>query len=118
MKPKTFGFAACVVMLWNKNKVAQQDIATSVFVGVVGQAIDGQATVSKFLTFEGSYGRSYCYLLTTSEGNVIKYTSSKKLDVSVGDTVKFASKVKDHSEYRGIKQTVIGGRCKTVINKI
>lgn len=118
VKSKNFGFAACVVMLWNKNKVAQQDQAVSTFIGEVGKPIDGQAVVSKFLTFEGVYGRTYCYLLTTSEGNVIKYTSSKGLDVIVGDTVKFSSKVKDHSEYRGIKQTVIGGRYKTAITKI
>ena len=104
-----------------EEKKAQREAekAKSQYIGSVGDKI----TVTVTLMFEASYdtkfGTTYIYSFRDDEGNTLvwKTTSSMVLDeydargyvifVQKGDKVTFSATIKDHTEYKGEKQTVI-----------
>ena len=79
--------------------------AASGYVGEVGQRIDIEATVTFVMGFDGFYGTTYINTLVDRDGNVFVY-KGKHL-ASKGDQVTLKATVKDHSVYKGTKQTVI-----------
>ena len=80
--------------------------AASDFVGTVGQRITIPAATAKLVTsWEGYYGTTFLYKFTDEAGNVYVWKSSKCVEIKDGMTVK--GSVKEHSEYNGVKQTVI-----------
>lgn len=81
-------------------------MASSNYVGTVGQKITIPAATAKLVTsWEGYYGMTFLYKFTDEQGNVFVWKSSKFIDIRDGMTVK--GSVKEHSEYNGVKQTVI-----------
>ena len=80
--------------------------ATSDFVGTVGQRITIPAATAKLVTsWDGYWGTTFLYKFTDEAGNVYVWKSSKCVEIKDGMTVK--GSVKEHSEYNGVKQTVI-----------
>ena len=80
--------------------------AASDYVGKVKERITIQAMTAKLVTScETYYGVSYLYKFVDEKGNVFVWWASKKIQISDGMTLK--GTVKDHSEYNGVKQTVI-----------
>lgn len=80
--------------------------ASSDFVGTVGQRITIPAATAKLVTsWDGYYGTTFLYRFTDEAGNVYVWKSSKCVEIKDGMTVK--GSVKEHSEYKGVKQTVI-----------
>lgn len=80
--------------------------ASSDFVGTVGQRITIPAATAKLVTsWDGYYGTTFLYNFTDEAGNVYVWKSSKCVEIKDGMTVK--GSVKEHSEYKGVKQTVI-----------
>ena len=61
--------------------------------------------------FNGRFGYSNVYTFRTEEGNLLTWFSTVNVDKEVGDVFTLAGTVKDHSEYKGIKSTVLS-RCK------
>lgn len=80
--------------------------AASNFVGSVGQKITILTATAKLVTsWDGYYGTTFLYKFTDLKGNVYVWRSSKYIEVQDRMTVK--GSVKEHSEYDGVKQTVI-----------
>ena len=61
--------------------------------------------------FNGKFGFSNVYTFRTEEGNLLTWFSTVDVDKEVGDVFTLAGTVKDYSEYKGIKSTVLS-RCK------
>lgn len=97
--------------LWiERNRAAEE--SPSQWVGQVGDRIDITVTIdrvfeSQFQRNAGWYGTttSYMYLMHDEAGNVYKWSTSKEYEEK--ETYHFRATVKDHVDYKGIKQTVI-----------
>lgn len=103
--------------LWIEN-IRRVEESPSEWVGEVGGRLDLQLHIDR--SFEGSYQRNagwygttttYMYLMHDEAGNVYKWSTS--CYYNEGDDVHFRATVKDHAEYKGIKQTVLT-RCTQV----
>lgn len=89
--------------------------AKSQFVGQVGERISITATVEKIIHGEGNFGPWTLTGVRDDSGNAYSYFNSISLNeidengfnkrVCVTDKITFKATVKDHSEYRGEKQT-------------
>lgn len=83
----------------------------SMYVGEVGQRTTFELTSDKVVSYDGAYGTSYMYFFKDSENNVFLWGTTKDIDLEKGETVSLVGTIKEHKEYRDIKQTVIT-RCK------
>lgn len=82
------------------------------YVGEIKDRLDLTLTVTNIIELDNYYSNdtTYMYLFTDKENNVFKWvTSAIKLDKD--KTYKIKGTVKQHTEYKGIKQTVLT-RCK------
>jgi len=100
--------SAVSVLIEEKTVKAESESSRSEYVGEIKQRIRGLGvTVSKEIYLGTSeFGERYVYNFVTREDDVLVWFTGKK-DVSVGDEVNLDFTVKDHNEYRGIKQTVV-----------
>lgn len=97
--------------LWvERNRAAEE--SPSQWVGQVGDRIDITVTIDR--VFESSWKRnpgmwstvtSYMYLMHDAAGNIYKWSTSKYYEEK--ETYHFRATVKDHADYKGIKQTLI-----------
>lgn len=99
----------------------------SEYIGAVGQKVSAEVTLTNEFEYTNPYYRTttYTYIMQDAEGNVLiwKTTSTLMIDyvnakghhrndvIRKGDTMRIEGKVKEHSEYKGTKQTVLT-RCK------
>lgn len=70
---------------------------------------DLHVTLTAVRSFDGFYGTSFIYTFIHGENVLVWMTSSCK-DIEVGDEIFLTGTVKEHSEYKGIKQTKLS-RC-------
>jgi len=89
---------------WNIEKIRTR--AGSNHVGDIGQRIIIDGTVENTVSFDGFYGTTYMTVIKDTDGNVYVYKGSRRI-AKKGETVNLKATVKDHSEYNGVKQTVI-----------
>lgn len=106
------GYAASAITLYLRHleEKARVDDSRSEYQGVVGKRQDWTLTVTKVMTFDGYYGTSHMHIMQDDAGNVFVWSSSS-YQFEIGDVVTGKGTVKEHKEYRGIKQTVLT-RCK------
>ncbi len=95
--------------------------------GNVGDKFEKELMFEKIIGFEGYYGYTFFLFFRDEEGHVFKWSTSNSLyecwssisgnrgdmDYEVGKKYLIKGSIKDHSEYKGIKQTVIT-RCKVL----
>ena len=80
------------------------------WIGEVGNSIDLNLNVMNVKTVNGRFGSQILYEMKDSNGNKVVWFTSRDA-YSIGDRLVFINgTVKKHSEYRGIKSTVIGGK--------
>ena len=70
---------------------------------------DLPVTVSAIHTTEGFYGTTFIYSFEMNKNVLVWMTSSYK-DIEVGETLLLTGTVKEHKEYRNVKQTILS-RC-------
>lgn len=99
-------------------------ITPSEWVGEVGQKIEIEAVLTNIGSYESTFGWTRVYTFTDDNDNdfIWKTTSWDNFDYSagknileIGDRAAISGTIKDHNEYRGVKQTVLT-RCK--VNKV
>lgn len=95
----------------NEIKYANVD-STSEYIGEIGDRSDFTLTVKKAISLYGAYGASTMHIMEDKDGNVFVWTTSAK-DLEQGVTYVLKGTIKDHKEYRGVKQTVLT-RCKVM----
>lgn len=105
---KTATTAASIVGVYNmnlqKNKV--EDKKVSNWFGTIKERIDVDLILKRKTPFESKFGISNCYMFETQEGNVaILFTAAVELEE--GKRYVGKATVTKHTEYKGLKQTVI-----------
>jgi len=116
---RQYGYAASIVSAYNKsitdriNKERRERIKEeSNFVGMIGKRQNFIVMVEKVLQFDGAYGPTHMHIMTDELGNRLTWKSSSTvLDIGIMFVIK--GTVKNHEEYRGIKQTILT-RCQVV----
>jgi len=89
-----------------KAEAREKALATSKHIGEVGQRITVTAEKAELVTsWENFYGTTWLYRFTDPEGNIFIWYASRPIEYTNG--MKIRGTIKDHSEYDGIKQTVM-----------
>ena len=80
------------------------------YAGNVGEVIDIECTVKNSKPIRGAFGMQTVYEMADSEGRKISWFTSRD-GYSIGARIAFRNAtVKKHSMFKGMKNTVIGGR--------
>ena len=91
-------------------KAALEPESHSEYMGEVKERLrDLKVTLTAARSFDGYYGTSFISTFIYGENVLVWMTSSCK-DIEVGDEVFLTGTVKEHSEYKGVKQTKLS-RC-------
>lgn len=118
MEWRDFGIAVSLTIAYDRaTKKAEQEAkrvekeSVSEYQGEVGQRITFEPTsVTLTYTMENMYGMTYLYKIEDASGNIYIWYASKWIEDP--ESVKsITGTIKEHSEYRGTKQTVLT-RCK------
>jgi hypothetical protein len=111
---KNFGILASLFSTFNreqaKRRKALESEANSVWVGNLKERIAVKVRSFKCVTsWETDFGTTRIYKIVGIDGNVYTWKTGKILDNSIKELV---GTVKDHNEFRGIRQTELT-RCRT-----
>lgn len=91
-----------------KRSNSNDGVKESEYVGKIGEKIKNVlVTIQKIVPCESYYGTSFLMLMNDESGNVFKWYSSRRQYIEDGDKAILSGRIKDHSEYRGVKQTVV-----------
>lgn len=111
IKDKLYAYIAAAVNMWIRDKAEEAGKASgkpSRHVGVVGARMTfTDLTVLSVIPIEGTFGATYLYMFKDTDGNKIKWFSSRHLEKQPGEKVTVVARVKAHDEFRGEKQTTI-----------
>ena len=110
------GFAASAVTAYQKEKdqlKPKQAKKESQYFGTVGKREDFELTYKFVHAWSGHYGYTFLYKFEDKDGNVAIWKSSNDIDFDIDEKVTLKGTVKEHSDYDGIKQTVLT-RCKVM----
>jgi hypothetical protein len=120
---KTIGVATSIVASYSRNRQIdierQKTAAESNHFGTVGKREVFTLTVTGVRYIDTSYGPTGIVNMKDETGNVAVWFCSKcsmdgkTLDSLIGGTLRIKATVKNHSVYKGVKQTVLS-RCNTV----
>ena len=84
----------------------------SQWVGDVGEKITVKATYDHRAWYDSKFGTTYIHNFVTDDGSILVWkTSIGNIGFEDGERVEITATVKEHSEYKGDKQTVLT-RCK------
>lgn len=101
------------------SKLPKEDNPVSEYVGEVGDKINDTVTLERIFSYErrsySGYGteRVRVYKFRDDNGNILVWNTTSWQDVAEDIRVKLTGSVKEHSEYKGEKQTVLT-RCKII----
>lgn len=93
-----------------RNKMAGM-LPESNWFGQIGDKIEVEVTLKRYFTFDGQFGTKWNYMFEDSNHNVFKWSTSKCLFMDEGQQIGLKGTIKDHTEYRNVKQTDMT-RCK------
>lgn len=106
------GLAASIIIAYQKAKEKKKQREKSEHIGEVGERIEVDVVVEKVHVFENDWGTTKLHRFKDDKGNVIVWFASNEL-LEEGKNYKIRGTVREHSEYRGVKQTVLT-RCKVI----
>ena len=94
----------------------QEEKPVSNYIGNVGDKIDMTVTLDHIAYWENSFrpwehNLTYLYNFIDDNGNVLVWQTSKGLAIEDGTKVRVTGTIKEHNEYKEVKQTVLT-RCK------
>jgi hypothetical protein len=84
-----------------------EQVATSRWVGTVGQRMQFDLTVGRIYRGEGNFGPYVILNCQDQAGNVVVYKGGSDLGLKVGDRATVTATVKGHDEWQGIAQTTV-----------
>lgn len=99
-----------------QEKERQAQAEKSSYYGNVGDKVDGlEVTFKNEFYYETKFGGMCIYIFEDADGHQFKWNTSSGFTTSIekGDVITIKGTIKEHSEYNGIKQTVLT-RCKLV----
>lgn len=83
------------------------------YFGNVGDKIEVEVTFTNYVEFETMFGWMGIYTFEDDEHHVFVWKTTSGMNIQKGDKATIKATVKEHSEYKNVKQTVIT-RCKKV----
>jgi len=90
----------------DRNKVV--DVVSGEYVGTVGARSKFNLTVAFKTAIDTAFGTMYITGMKDASGNTIIHKGSAVFSkVTRGDNVSLMASIKDHAEYKGVKQTII-----------
>lgn len=97
---------------YNEWKAAQEpEKPESKHVGTVKERVELNLKIERISYFDSQYGyntvTTWVFTMVDENGNCFLYKGSKHLNRREGDSIKLKATIKEHSEYKGRKQTVI-----------
>lgn len=111
---KMFGYIVCIPQMYMKakEKELKEELkakvnANSSYVGEVDSKIDLEVTFSNIIFYETMYGTMRIYLFVDEDNNQIVWKTGTVKDLEIGDKLLLSAKVKEHTEYKGVKQTMV-----------
>ncbi len=113
---KNFGIMASLFPAWNRDlerrekaRREQEALKDSEWAGEVGERVSFNIAAMMLITsWETIYGTTYVYRFTGEDGNVYTWKTGKDIPETAK---KVTGTVKEHREYRGVKQTELT-RCR------
>jgi len=98
-----------------QEKERQAKAEKSFYFGTVGDKVELELTFKKVFWYDTQFGSMSIYIFEDADGHQFKWNTSSGFGTNLeeGDIVKIKGTIKEHSEYNGIKQTVLT-RCKLV----
>lgn len=94
-----------------QREAEHQNNLQSQYVGEVGKRETFELTYDGGISFENMYGTGYIHKFKDCNNNVFIWGTNKELTIDKGETVSIVGTVKEHKEFRDVKQTAIT-RCK------
>lgn len=79
----------------------------SEFVGEVGGRYSGRVILKRAYYFQGAFGYTGIFNFEDEDGNTIVWKTSADREFEENTIYQISGKIKEHSEYRGDKQTVL-----------
>ena len=108
----TAGFVASVFVAYNRHVEARAtDSATSEHVGEIGERLEMNLEVMTCKHFDSAYGVRTLVKFKSVEGSILVWWATGERVVKNGERFAVRGTVKEHKEYRGVKETTIT-RCK------
>jgi hypothetical protein len=111
VKHRSFGIAAAAVMVYKRDqeKAIEQEKAkagiNNEHVGSIKDRTEFKLTVTGIKAFEGQFGTTFLHSMIDEDGHIFKWFGSYDLDEGKTYTGKWT--IKDHDEWKGMKQTII-----------
>ena len=98
-----------------QEKERQAQTEKSSYFGTVGEKLtDLEVTFKNIFWYDTQFGTVFIYIFEDADGHQFKWNTSTGIStLEKGDVIKIKGTIKEHSEYNGIKQTVLT-RCKLV----
>ena len=93
------------------NRPESEEVSSSEYVGQVGDKIEIKVELINIVSYKTYiYGREIwndLYLFRDEQGNEYKWNTQSICELSKGDVASIKATIKEHSEYKGTKQTVL-----------
>lgn len=83
-----------------------KDVDAGSYVGEIGERRDFTLRIKKAIAITGYYGMSTMHIMEDADGNTFVWTTAAKT-LDVGETYNLKGTIKDHKEYKGVKQTIL-----------
>jgi hypothetical protein len=111
-----YGYTIDYVKVAEQLAPPQEEKPVSSYIGNVGDKIDMIVTLDHVAYWENKFrawehNLTYLYNFIDENGNVLVWQTSKGLGIENGAKVKVTGTIKEHNEYKEVKQTVLT-RCK------
>jgi len=91
-------------------------MTNSQHIGNIGEKINAEVKINEIRGMMTSWGYTNLVEMIDREGNILNWWTSKILDFDKGSWVKVVGNVKDHGEFRGVKNTVLKNCKMEIIN--
>lgn len=95
-----------------KKEISKVEV-NSEYIGVVGEKIDVLTTFYKYAFYErlsmysSGYEKVNIYTFIDEKGNHIVWKTTSSEDFDIGESIQIKGKVKEHSEFNNVKQTIV-----------
>ena len=116
---KSLGILCSAVVAYDRElakKASFKDYSSSEYVGDIKERREMNITVDRIFEKEGDFGLTKIHHMIDELGNYLVWFCSG-VGLQVGDTYKVKATVKKHSEYNGVKQTIVN-RVTPILEKV
>lgn len=94
------------VAAYVKTLLGEDNKNNSEWQGEINDWLEKKVIVKKNISLSSRYGESHMHIMEDEEENVYVWTTASK-NIEIDTQMTLRMKVKDHSEYNGVKQTIV-----------